>query len=240
MKKRNIIFGLLPIFAGVTVAGTGFSAWYFETTQDTMKKEVGVEIAGIHNFTSGGFSYTSPDKLNLDDPTYGAGLKFTGTNADALTLKFKPQDVFGVTNGTYHFTVTATLPSAITEYVEFNTAGSNAFVISGTNSTTPTYTDTLGSPTTDSSSNKSVTFTVSSCSFSDNTEQVFTLTLQDSTAAVASSDTVNLLHYTDKVIDTTTGKRKPGFDKTTYDAMKTAVGSNNNFIFEVTSYGLDA
>lgn len=234
MKKRNIIFGLLPIFAGVTVAGTGFSAWYFESSEGTMKKEVGVEIAGIHNFSSGGFSYTSPDKLNLDDPTYGAGLKFTGTNANALTLKFKPQDVFGVTSGTYHFTVTATLPSAITTYVEFNTVFSGNF--SGV--TGATYSNTVSSVS--GTGDKSVTFSASGVSFNDDTEQVFTLTLQNSTAAVASSDISNLLHYTSEVIDTTTGKRKSDFTKETYEAMKTAVGSNNNFVFEVTSYGLDA
>lgn len=228
MKKRNLVVALLPIFAGVVIAGTGFSAWYFETSTDTKKKTVGVEVSGIHDFSAGGFSYASPDKLTLDDPTYGNGLKFTGGTGDQdLHLKFKPQSIFGTTeSGTYTFKLTATLPEAMNAYVVMNTAYTSVF------------TSTVGGiSSTVSVSGTVATFTVSSIAFSDDTEQEFVLSLQNATAAVASTDTANLLHYTDAVIDTTTGKRKSDFTKTIYDTMKTAV-SGQSVTFEVTELTL--
>lgn len=68
--KKKIFATVLPILAGITLVGTGFSVWYFTSTKTTAELSVDVDMAG---YVSVGSLTPTPTatKLYLDSTTTG-------------------------------------------------------------------------------------------------------------------------------------------------------------------------
>lgn len=136
MKKRY--YGIIPAIAAVTLIAGGYATWIFSASTTTStslgvtieKKSVGATgawtVDGINNNYS-----ESTYKLILDQPKWelnpdGAGAYFQKN----LNIYFTPTDVSSFDTSKYTFTITFTLNSTLTTYVNFSYNGSN--VTSGT------------------------------------------------------------------------------------------------------------
>ena len=67
MKKRKILMLTLPLVGVATIVGSGFSAWYFDSTNIGTSKNVGITVTEKH-VASGTLttSLTGNEKLVLD------------------------------------------------------------------------------------------------------------------------------------------------------------------------------
>ena len=149
--KKKIFATVLPILAGVTLVGTGFSVWYFTSTNTTADLEVHVDMAG---YVSVGSLTPTPSatKLYLDSTTTGDndhnGINLMSSDSDYVTgndinLKFTAtteNENSGTISGNATVTLTLTVDNDVDNYIAFGLDGKTFDPNSGDSTTTYTYT----------------------------------------------------------------------------------------------------
>lgn len=149
--KKKIFATVLPILAGVTLVGTGFSVWYFTSTNTTADLEVHVDMAG---YVSVGSLTPTPSatKLYLDSTTTGDnghnGINLMSKDSDYVTgndinLKFTAtteNENSGTISGNATVTLTLTVDNDVDSYIAFRLDGKTFDTNPGDSTTTYTYT----------------------------------------------------------------------------------------------------
>lgn len=147
--KKNIFATVLPILAGITLVGTGFSVWYFTSTKTTAELSVDVDMAG---YVSVGSLTPTPTatKLYLDSTTTGDnghnGINLMSSDSDYvsgndinLTFTATTEDS-GTISGNATVTLTLTVDNAVDNYIAFGLEGETFTPNAGDSKTTYTYT----------------------------------------------------------------------------------------------------
>lgn len=150
--KKKIFATVLPILAGVTLVGTGFSVWYFTSTNTTADLEVHVDMAG---YVSVGSLTPTPSatKLYLDSTTTGDndhnGINLMSSYSDyvtgndiTLTFNATTEDS-GTISGNATVTLTLTVDNDVDSYIVFGLDGKIFDPNLGVSTTTYTYTTDL-------------------------------------------------------------------------------------------------
>lgn len=130
MKKFVLAFGI-PVLAVASLIGSGYATWYFNNTVDPANKDIAVEptekkVVGAKFQKIELFGAT---KLVLDQtekkdgmPTGRNGVHFEGGFSEHLVADDgddKTTDDTFVAGTSYKVTTTITIPSEVTEYVDF-------------------------------------------------------------------------------------------------------------------------
>ncbi len=147
--KKKIFATVLPILAGITLVGTGFSVWYFTSTKTTAELSVDVDMAG---YVSVGSLTPTPTatKLYLDSTTTGDnghnGINLMSSDSDYvsgndinLTFTATTEDS-GTISGNATVTLTLTVDNAVDNYIAFGLEGETFTPNAGDSKTTYTYT----------------------------------------------------------------------------------------------------
>lgn len=150
--KKKIFATVLPILAGVTLVGTGFSVWYFTSTNTTADLEVHVDMAG---YVSVGSLTPTPSatKLYLDSTITGDnghnGINLMSSDSDyvtgndiTLTFNATTEDS-GTISGNATVTLTLTVDNDVDSYIAFGLDGKIFKPNRGESTTTYTYTTDL-------------------------------------------------------------------------------------------------
>ena len=149
--KKKIFATVLPILAGITLVGTGFSVWYFTSNNTTAELSVDVDMAG---YVSVGSLTPTPSatKLYLDSTTTGDndhnGINLMSSDSDYVTgndinLKFTAtteNENSGTISGNATVTLTLTVDNDVDNYIAFGLDGKTFDPNSGDSTTTYTYT----------------------------------------------------------------------------------------------------
>lgn len=147
--KKKIFATVLPILAGVTLVGTGFSVWYFTSTNTTAELSVDVDMAG---YVSVGSLTPTPSatKLYLDSTTTGDnghnGINLMSSDSDYVTgndinLTFNATtETSGTISGNATVTLTLTVDNDVDSYIAFGLDGETFTPNAGDSTTTYTYT----------------------------------------------------------------------------------------------------
>lgn len=147
--KKKIFATVLPILAGITLVGTGFSVWYFTSTKTTAELSVDVDMAG---YVSVGSLTPTPTatKLYLDSTTTGdnghnginlmsSDFDYVSGNDINLTFTATTEDS-GTISGNATVTLTLTVDNAVDNYIAFGLEGETFTPNAGDSKTTYTYT----------------------------------------------------------------------------------------------------
>ena len=147
--KKKIFATVLPILAGITLVGTGFSVWYFTSDGTTSNLSVDVDMAG---YVSVGSLTPTPTatKLYLDSTTTGDnghnGINLMSSDSDYvsgndinLTFTATTEDS-GTISGNATVTLTLTVDNAVDNYIAFGLEGETFTPNAGDSKTTYTYT----------------------------------------------------------------------------------------------------
>ena len=147
--KKKIFATVLPILAGITLVGTGFSVWYFTSTNTTAELSVDVDMAG---YVSVGSLTPTPTatKLYLDSTTTGDnghnGINLMSSDSDYvsgndinLTFTATTEDS-GTISGNATVTLTLTVDNDVDNYIAFRLEGETFTPNAGESKTTYTYT----------------------------------------------------------------------------------------------------
>lgn len=146
MKKFVLAFGI-PVLAVASLIGSGYATWYFNSDVSTDTNDIALELkekrvvgAEFQNSKSTDF------KLVLDQPVKADGMPdgrkdvhFEGTFKESLVANDGGTNMF-VKGTSYKATTTITIPSEVTEYVNFTFNGQTS---SATNLTLTKEDDTL-------------------------------------------------------------------------------------------------
>lgn len=147
--KKKIFATVLPILAGITLVGTGFSVWYFTSTNTTAELRVDVDMAG---YVSVGSLTPTPSatKLYLDSTTTGDnghnGINLMSSDSDYVTgndinLTFAATtEDSGTISGNATVTLTLTVDNDVDSYIAFRLDGKTFDPNAGDSTTTYTYT----------------------------------------------------------------------------------------------------
>lgn len=150
--KKKIFATVLPILAGITLVGTGFSVWYFTSTNTTAELSVDVDMAG---YVSVGSLTPTPSakKLYLDSTTTGDnghnGINLMSSDSDYvsgndITLTFTATtETSGTISGNATVTLTLTVDNGVDNYIVFGLEGETFTPNPGESTTTYTYTTDL-------------------------------------------------------------------------------------------------
>jgi len=210
MKKSKILLAALTLVGGLTIAGTGFSSWYFQNSVGGASATADVDVTGKH-VADATMELTAPGKLSMDDPQFGGGLKWLTTSTtvkeqNTFTAKLTPTSLSndGASGYTMDFELTITLPTELLTYVSFNSSDNNLL---STDNEEKAGTSTGGVT---ASTSEVVSYELSGLA----------VATQDVTL-----DLTNLLYYTTKVVTTAgkTGTRATGFTESEYDTMKSTL-----------------
>lgn len=147
--KKKIFATVLPILAGITLVGTGFSVWYFTSTKTIAELSVAVDMAG---YVSVGSLTPTPTatKLYLDSTTTGDnghnGINLMSSDSDYvsgndinLTFAATTEDS-GTISGNATVTLTLTVDNDVDNYIAFGLEGETFTPNAGESTTTYTYT----------------------------------------------------------------------------------------------------
>lgn len=147
--KKKIFATVLPILAGVTLVGTGFSVWHFTSTNTTADLKVNVDMAG---YVSVGSLTPTPSatKLYLDSTTTGDnghnGINLMSSDSNyvtgndiTLTFTATTEDS-GTISGNATVTLTLTVDNDVDSYIAFGLDGKTFDPNPGDSTTTYTYT----------------------------------------------------------------------------------------------------
>lgn len=147
--KKKIFATVLPILAGITLVGTGFSVWYFTSDETASNLSVDVDMAG---YVSVGSLTPTPTatKLYLDSTTTGDngqdGINLMSSDSDYVTgndinLKFTATtEDSGTFSGNATVTLTLTVDNDVDSYIAFGLEGETFTPNVGESTTTYTYT----------------------------------------------------------------------------------------------------
>lgn len=147
--KKKIFATVLPILAGITLVGTGFSVWYFTSNNTTAELSVDVDMAG---YVSVGSLTPTPTatKLYLDSTTTGdnghkginlmsSDSNYVSGNDINLTFTATTEDS-GTISGNATVTLTLTVDNDVDNYIVFGLEGETFTPNAGESKTTYTYT----------------------------------------------------------------------------------------------------
>ncbi len=147
--KKKIFATVLPILAGITLVGTGFSVWYFTSNNTTANLSVDVDMAG---YVSVGSLTPTPTatKLYLDSTKTGdnghKGINLMSSDSDYvsdndidLTFTATTEDS-GTISGNATVTLTLTVDNKVDSYIAFGLEGETFTRNAGDSTTTYTYT----------------------------------------------------------------------------------------------------
>ena len=147
--KKKIFATVLPILAGITLVGTGFSVWYFTSDETIAELSVDVDMAG---YVSVGSLTPTPTatKLYLDSTTTGdngqdginlmsSDSNYVSGNDINLTFTATTEDS-GTFSGNATVTLTLTVDNAVDNYIAFGLEGETFTPNAGEPRTTYTYT----------------------------------------------------------------------------------------------------
>ena len=150
--KKKIFATVLPILAGITLVGTGFSVWYF-TSNNTADLSVDVDMAGYVSVGSLTPTRTAT-KLYLDSTTTGDngqnGINLMSSDSDYVSgndinLTFTATtEGSGTISGNATVTLTLTVDNDVDSYIVFGLEGEK-FTPNDEDPTTTTYTYTTDS-----------------------------------------------------------------------------------------------
>lgn len=233
--KRKLLIGALAFVGGLTVVGSGFSAWYFGSTELTKNNSINhyvtdiaddigtltdlnasdklyiiLDQAGYSNLNEAtkGVSITSSETTPTD-ASLGTAVRLLGAKYEIAQAKFTALHDAGVKKGT--FTATLELSSAAQAYLKF---------VSSPKVSVDTTAVSEGLTRTDAK--LTYTYDVDFATAAATKDYSKTFTFDSSTTDGANA----LLQY----------KNKPT-TKETYEAMKTALGTNSlltiNYSFKI-------
>lgn len=151
--KRKMFSILLPILAGVTVIGTGFSIFYFVDDNASVSESVTATVEGYAEL--GSLNITNDDveggnfQLIFDSTTDGGiGLYYVaGTSKEKAnqieleyTLTLKDAESTDIKSMVPQITMTMSVPEAVDNYVKFGLEGVDSFTSTETDSIGNVYT----------------------------------------------------------------------------------------------------
>lgn len=152
--KKKIFATVLPILAGITLVGTGFSVWYFTSNNTTADLSVDVDMAGY--VSVGSLTPTSTaTKLYLDSTKTGDngqnGINLMSSDSDYvsgndinLTFTATTEDS-GTFSGNATVTLTLTVDNDVDSYIAFGLEGETFPSTPNAEESTTTYTYTTDS-----------------------------------------------------------------------------------------------
>ena len=154
--KRRILGIIIPVLAGVTIVGTGFSVWYFtDNTGKTATTSVNVNLSGYAEIASITIPNTANYTLDLDSST-DTGIHLNNSTASAtadqisdVTVNLNANALNGETLER-DLTVTATIKftGGLDSYVSFVLDNGPVSSWTGTTGTFTTTIDTARVTTT--------------------------------------------------------------------------------------------